>query len=84
MDGLSNSKYSIYALIKIIWSTLIEDKKNGIFWRTNCMVFIYTSRFQIEKRVKELAKDDLLTKISCCGCSHHLELAIEQVNLFVY
>ncbi|VDK76997.1 unnamed protein product [Litomosoides sigmodontis] len=38
-------------------------------------------KLKIERRVKELAKDDLLKKISCCGCSHHLELATEQIRL---
>ncbi|EJW88351.1 hypothetical protein WUBG_00737, partial [Wuchereria bancrofti] len=38
---------------------------------------------KIEKRVKELAEDDLLKKVTCCGCSYHLELAIEQIRLHV-
>uniref|UniRef100_A0A0R3RX56 BTB/POZ domain-containing protein 7 n=1 Tax=Elaeophora elaphi TaxID=1147741 RepID=A0A0R3RX56_9BILA len=40
-------------------------------------------KLEIEKRVKELAEDNLLKKISCCGCSYHLELAIEQIRLRV-
>ncbi|VBB29507.1 unnamed protein product, partial [Acanthocheilonema viteae] len=40
-------------------------------------------KLKIERRVKELAGGDLLKKISCCGCSHHLELAIEQIRLRV-
>ncbi|KAK6108220.1 BTB/POZ domain family protein [Brugia pahangi] len=40
-------------------------------------------RLKIEKRVKELAEDDLLKKVTCCGCSYHLELAIEQIRLHV-
>uniref|UniRef100_A0A8R1XYV0 BTB domain-containing protein n=1 Tax=Onchocerca volvulus TaxID=6282 RepID=A0A8R1XYV0_ONCVO len=40
-------------------------------------------KLKIEKRVKQLAEDDLMKKISFCGCSHHLELAIEQIRLRV-
>ncbi|CAG9532968.1 unnamed protein product [Cercopithifilaria johnstoni] len=42
-----------------------------------------TLKLKVERRLKELAENDLLKKISCCGCSHHLELAIEQIRLRV-
>ncbi|EJD76797.1 Btbd7 protein, variant [Loa loa] len=40
-------------------------------------------RLKVEERVNELAGNDLLKKVSCCGCSYHLELAIQQIRLCV-
>ncbi|KAM3717368.1 BTB/POZ domain-containing protein [Dirofilaria immitis] len=40
-------------------------------------------QLQVEKRMKLLAEDDLMKKVSLCGCSHHLELAVEQIRLRV-
>uniref|UniRef100_A0A915PQP9 BTB domain-containing protein n=1 Tax=Setaria digitata TaxID=48799 RepID=A0A915PQP9_9BILA len=35
---------------------------------------------EIERRMIQLVENDLMKKVFCCGCPHHLNLAIEQVG----